>query len=138
MVTARLLILIKYNYKSGKIRNKDLDLWMSVVSPSSFCFCPLPAGFWYTVLHTERSSDCCGLYCSPAQPIEPETGCSCRLYVILPAWKASAHRNNMAPGERNKWSELGRSFFYVIWSACCHLTVMEKKEKNDGRPVETR
>lgn len=88
---------------------------MSAASPSSSCSCPQPAGSWYTVPHTERSSDCCGLNCSPFQPTEPETGCSCRLYVVSPAWIASAHRSNMAPGERRKRREMVRGMFFYMF-----------------------
>lgn len=75
-------------------------LRMYVISdplPSFSCSFPQPAMSWYTVQRTERTSDCCGQNCSPAEPTEPETGYSCRLYVVLPALKASARRSNMAP-----------------------------------------
>lgn len=75
---------------------------LCAVSPSSSCSCPQLAGSWYTVPHTERSSDCCGLNCSPALLTEPETGYSCMQFVKLPALTASAHKSNMGPGKRKQ------------------------------------
>lgn len=77
-------------------------LWKrSSSSPSSSCSFPQPAGSVCTVQHTERSSHCCDLNCSPAQRAEPETGCNCRLYVVSPAWRASARTSNTAPRARS-------------------------------------
>lgn len=88
---------------------------MSAASPSSSCSYPRPAGSWCTAPHTERSSKCCGPDCSPAQPTEPETGCSCRLYVISPAWIVSARRSNTAPGGRWAYSYFDMFDWQPVW-----------------------